>query len=199
MKQEILVQIQRLGGNIDHVKGRSLQEDLESIEFKCPIYPDDYGDTLYGIDESYNNNKQLYLDSRPDFYATLLDHFFSDHEIPYGQAFFRNFLFTPFREDSEDFGELDGLAEESEIREVVNGTNLYFMCICYSNGYPDHYFVCLTDPDQENPTVYGTDHEVYFQEIKNKGTLEDFFKRFLIKEEFLKVVENYIESIKEDK
>jgi len=199
MKQEILIQIQRLGGNIDNVKGNSLQEDLELIEFKHPLYPNDYDDELYGTDEFYKNNKQLYLENKQVFYKNLVDHFFSDHDIPYGQAFFRNFLFTPFRQNSKDFGELDGLVEESEIRKVVKGTDLDFMCICYSYGFPDQYFVCLTDPNQENPTVYGTDHEVYFREIETEGTLEDFFKRFLTKHEFSKVVEHYIENIKTDK
>lgn len=199
MKHEIVLQIQKLGGNIDNVKGNSLQEDLESIEFKHQLYPNDFNDELYGIDEFYSNNPQLYLDDKQEFYNSLLNHFFSDHEIPYGQAFYRNFLFTPFKEGSDDFDELDGLVEESEIREVVTGQDLDFICICYSYGFPDHYFVCLTDPNPENPTVYSTDHEVFFSEIENEGTLEDFFKRFLTKDQFLKIVENYIENEKTDK
>lgn len=43
---------------------------------------------------------------------------------------------------------------------------------------------CLTDPDPENPIVYSTDHEVYFQEIDNKGTLEDFLEKYMTKDEF---------------
>jgi len=76
MKKEILFQIQRLGVNIDYVKGNSLQEQLELIKFKHPLYPNDYGDKLYGIDKSYEKNQQLYLDSKQDFYNNLFDHFF---------------------------------------------------------------------------------------------------------------------------
>ena len=199
MKPEILIQIQRLGGNVDHVKGNSLQEDLQLIEFKNPLYPKDYGDNLYGADEFYDNNKQLYVDNKRSFLTAFVSHFFSDHEIPYGQSFFRNFTFTPFRPGTKDFEELDGLVQESEIREVVDGKELDFICICYSYSYPDHYFLCLTDPKQENPTVYGTDHETYFQEIKNEGLLEDFFKRFLTKAEFLAIVDNYFENSKTSK
>jgi hypothetical protein len=203
MKQEILNRIKELGGNIDNVKGNSLQEDFQLIEFKHPFYPKDFLDGLFGIDEFYDDNKHLYLDNKQDFYKSLVYHFFADHEIVYGQAFFRNFLFTPFRQGSKDYGKLDGLVEESQIREVVNGTNLDFMCICYRYGLPDHYFVCLTDPNQENPTVYGIDEGIHeninFQEIEDEGTLEDFFKRFLTKDEFLKGVENYVENIKTDK
>lgn len=199
MKQELLTQLERLGGTIDQVKGKSLQEDLQSITFKNPLYPNDYDDEYYGTDEFYEKNKQLYKDNKEAFYSTLGYHFFSDHEIPYGQSFFRNFLFTPFRETSSDFGELEGLVEENDVREVVVGEVMDFICICYSYGFPDHYFVCLTDPNPENPTVYSTDHEVFFQEIENEGSLDDFFKRFLTKEAFLKKVENYIENIKIDK
>lgn len=199
MKQELLTQLERLGGTIYQVKGKSLQEDLQSITFKNPLYPNDYDDEYYGTDEFYEKNKQLYKDNKEAFYSTLGDHFFSDHEIPYGQSFFRNFLFTPFRETSSDFGELEGLVEENDVREIVVGEVMDFICICYSYGFPDHYFVCLTDPNPENPTVYSTDHEVFFQEIENEGSLDDFFKRFLTKEAFLKKVENYIENIKIDK
>lgn len=199
MKEELALQIQKLGGNIDKVKGKSLQEDLQSIEFKHPLYPNDFGDELFGVDEFYSNNVQLYSTDKETFYNKLLDHFFSDHEIPYGQSFYRNFLFTPFKKDSPDFDELDGLVEEHEIREIVIAGDLEFICICYSYGFPDQYFVCLTDPIPENPTVYGTDHEVFFQEINNEGTLEEFFKRILTKDEFLKIVEHYIENVKTDK
>ena len=199
MKQELLTQLERLGGTIDKVKGKSLQEDLQAITFKNPLYPNDYDDEYYGTDEFYEKNKQLYKDNKESFYSSLVAHFFSDHEIPYGQSFFRNFLFTPFRETSSDFGELEGLVEESDVREVVVGGAMDFICISYSYGFPDHYFVCLTDPNPENPTVYSTDHEVFFQEIENEGSLEDFFKRFLTKEAFLKKVENYIENNKRDK
>ncbi|MFZ0597467.1 MAG: hypothetical protein WAM46_10840 [Flavobacterium sp.] len=199
MKEEIALQIQKLGGNIDKLKGKSLQEDLQSIEFKHPLYPNDFGDELFDVDEFYSNNLQLYSTDKETFYNTLLDHFFSDHEIPYGQSFYRNFLFTPFKKDSADFDELDGLVEEHEIRKTVIAQDLEFICICYSYGFPDQYFVCLTDPIPENPTVYGTDHEVFFQEINNEGTLEEFFKRFLTKDEFLKIVEHYIENVKTNK
>jgi hypothetical protein len=199
MKQEILDRIRSLGGNIDKVKGASLQEDLQLIEFKHPLYPLKYTDEYYGTDKFYEENKQLYAENKDLFYGHLIAHFFSDHEIPYGQSFFRNFLFTPFKKGSPDDGELDGLVEEEEIRAVVDGQALDFICICYSYGFPDHYFVCLTDPNQDNPTVYSTDHEVYFQEINKECTLDEFFHRFLTKEEFLKAVRNYIEHEKTDK
>lgn len=205
MKQEILTQIQRLGGNIDHVKGFSLQEDLAAITFPHPLYPDYYGDELYGADKFYADHHQLYIDDKQSFYKKLGDHFFSDHEIPYGQAFFRNRLFTPFKEGTFDFDEWNDMfmdeeeVDLTEIYKVTESTTPDFMLITYSYGFPDEYYVCLNDSNPENPTVFGTDHEVFFSEITNSGTLEDFFKRFLTKDEFLKIVENYIEHQKTDK
>lgn len=97
------------------------------------------------------------------------------------------------KKNSEDFGDFDGLVEETKVREIVQGSEMDFICIIYSYGYPDHYFVCLTDSDQENPTVYSMDHEVFFQEIENEWTLEEFLERYMTKEEFVEVVEEYLE------
>jgi hypothetical protein len=194
MKQAILTQIQRLGGNTDGVMGESLQADLAAIVFKNPLYPADYLPELTGVTEFWEQHQSLYQADRPGFYQQLLAHFFADQEIPYGQAFFRNFLFTPFKEGSPDYGELDGLVMPDEIRQVVAGTDLDFMCVCYSYGFPDHYFVCLTDADQENPAVYSTDHEVFFSELTREGTLEEFFKGFVIPEKFLAAARKHLDN-----
>jgi hypothetical protein len=194
MKQAILTQMQRLGGNTVGVTGESLQADLAAIVFKNPLYPAGYLTELTGVTEFWEQHQPLYQTDRPAFDQQLLAHFFADQEIPYGQAFFRNFLFTPFKEDSPDYGELDGLVTEDEIRQVVAGTDLDFMCICYSYGFPDHYFVCLTDANPDNPTVYGTDHEVFFSEITNKGTLEEFFNGFITPEELLAAATKHLEN-----
>lgn len=194
MKQEILERIKLLGGNINNVIGKSLKEDLTSIEFKNPLYPNSFSEELYGLDDFFDKHKKLYFENKDLFFEKISDHYFSNHEIPYGQSFFRNFLFTPFNKDSDDYGELDGIVTEEEIREVVKCNILDFICICYSYGYPDHYFICLDDSDQNNPIVYSTDHEVYFNEIENEGTLEDFFKEFLTKDEFLEIAKEYFEG-----
>lgn len=48
--------------------------------------------------------------------------------------------------------------------------------------------------DEFHPTVYSTDHEVYFQEIENRGKLEDFLDGFMTKEEFSETVITYLEE-----
>lgn len=196
MKQAILAQIRRLGGNTNGVTGASLQADWAAIVFKNPLYPASYLDELTGVTEFWEQHQPLYRTDQPAFNQQLLAHFFANQELPYGQAFFRNFLFTPFKVGSPDEGELDGLVTEDEIRQVVAGTALDFMCVCYSYGFPDHYFVCLTDADPENPTVYGTDHEVFFSEITREGTLEEFFNGFVTPAVFLAAATKHLEDKK---
>ncbi|MDJ0367044.1 hypothetical protein QMK33_17985 [Hymenobacter sp. H14-R3] len=194
MKPAIITQLQRLGGTTDGVTGASLQADLAAIVFKNPLYPASYLNELTGVTGFWEQHQPLYHADRSAFCQLLLEHFFADHEVPYGQAFFRNFLFTPFKAGSPDEGELDGLVTPDEIREVVAAADLDFMCICYSYGFPDHYFVCLTDTDQENPAVYGTDHEVFFSEITKEGTLEAFFNDFITPAEFLAAATKHLEN-----
>lgn len=193
MNEQIINKINILGGNTEAVSAdKSFAENWQSIRFDHHLYDKDWD--VYGIDAFYELHKDVYYNDEAKFYENLLKHYFSDHELPYGQYFFRNWIFTPFKENTDDYEELDGLVEENEIREVVEGTEMEFICLFYSYGYPDHFFVCLSDPDPSNPTVYSTDHEVYFQEIENEGSLENFLDRFMTKEEFQEVVKTYLEE-----
>jgi hypothetical protein len=69
MKKEILEQIKKLGGNIDNVKGNSLQEDLLSITFDTVLYPRpedtpwasaEEQEPIYGIGDFVNENEALF-------------------------------------------------------------------------------------------------------------------------------------------
>ncbi len=204
MKKEILNRIVELGGSFK--KGTTLQEYIQGIEFNHPLYPQElWGDELYGIDEFYDKNKHVYEQNKSRFYESLISHFFSDHEMPYGQTFYRKRLFTPLTEGTSDYEEWGCVFEDKEmtdlgeIKKLVGNGKLEFMEIAYSFGFPDGYYICLSDPNPENPTIFGTDHEVYFQEITNEGTFEEFLKQFYTKTEFLEIVENYIENEKKDK
>lgn len=194
MNPRIQQQIQRLGGRTPAGPAASLREFLQHTTFPHPLYPKSYADSLLGLDEFYQQHRELHARRPAAFYAALLGHFFADHQLPYGQDFFRNFLFTPFTAGTPDYGELDGLVDPADLHPVVAGEPLEFMCICYSYGFPDHYFISLHDPTPDNPTVYGTDHEVFFQEITSVGTLEDFFNRYLTPAEFLALARQHLEQ-----
>ncbi|MDW9379140.1 hypothetical protein [Chryseobacterium sp. JV558] len=193
MTESIVNKIKELGGNIDAVSiDKNFAENWRSIKFGHHLYDRDWD--VYGIDEYYEKYKTVYHNDQEGFYKNLLEHYFSDHELPYGQYFLRDWFFTPFKKGTEDYEELDGLIDEHEVKEIVEGSEMEFICLFYFYGYPDHFFVCTTDPDQENPVVYSTDHEVYFQEIENEGRLQDFLDRFMTKEEFLETVKEYLKG-----
>lgn len=193
MTPEIRQQILRLGGSTTAAPEATLPGFLDATTFPHPLYPRSYANELFGLDEFYQQHRELYTANSLAFYEALLHHFFADHELPYGQDFFRHFRFTPFTPNTPDFGELEGLVTPDDLRPTVAGTEpLEFQCICYSYGFPDHYFVCLSDPSPHNPTVYGTDHETFFQEITVVGSLAEFLERYLSKEEFLSIAQHYL-------
>jgi len=45
----------------------------------------------------------------------------------YGQYFYKDWIFTPFKENSEDYEELDGLVEEYEVKKIVQGKEMDFL------------------------------------------------------------------------
>lgn len=76
MKKEILEQIKKLGGNIDHVKGNSLQEDLQSITFDTVLYKRrtdtpwataEEEEPIYGIADFVNENEALFNEDKEAF------------------------------------------------------------------------------------------------------------------------------------
>ena len=69
-----------------------------------------------------------------------------------------------------------------------------FIQVFYSYGFPDNYYICLSDPNPENPTLFGTDHEEYFREVTNEGNFEDFLNTFMTKDELLEIVKKRIEK-----
>lgn len=193
MNKSIANKIKQLGGNTEGLHAdKSFTENWQSLSFSHYLYDKDWD--VYGIDQYYEQYKDLYIEDQKSFYKNLLEHYFSDHELAYGQYFFKDWIFTPFKENSEDYEELDGLVEEYEVKKIVDSKEMDFICIFYSYGYPDHFFVCTTDPDQNNSTVYSTDHEMYFQEIENEGNLEEFLDRFMTQEEFLEIVIEYLDG-----
>lgn len=208
MKKEILEKIKQLGGNIGNVKGNSLAEDLLSITFKTVLYQKP-GDTpwqtaedaepIYGIGEFIDKNKELFKTDKQALYDKIIDNYFRLTEEGYGQVFWQPRLFTPFKEGTEDYEEwnsdfIDGDTDLTEIIKITNDNSPDFIELFYSYGFPDNYYICLTDPNQENPTLFGTDHEEYFKEVTNEGNLEDFLNTFMTKEELLEIVKKRIEK-----
>ena len=208
MKTEILEKIKQLGGNIENVKGNSLVEDILSITFDTVLYqkPEDTpwqtaedSEPIYGIGEFINENEELFKTDKQALYDRIIHKYFRLTDEGYGQIFWQPRLFTPFKEGTEDYKEWfdDFSDEETDLTEIIKVTNDKtpdFIEIFYSYGFPDNYYICLSDPNQENPTLFGTDHEVYFREVTNEGYLEDFLNTFMTKDELLEIVKKRIEK-----
>lgn len=211
MKQEILDRLRALEANVSDMKGVSMIEDLQNIKFNTFLYDDEYID-IVGC-ELINN----YLDENEDALSGTIDevtdivlsHFWSYHkaadpsETYLGQIYYRGELMTPYDEDSSDYEEwydwFKNEADLSEIREVIGDVGEpSFINIFSSHGFPDNYYICVQDPNPENPTVFGTDHEAAFIEIENYGTLEEFLGTMQTKEEFRAQIKEYLEEIIEE-
>jgi len=190
MKQEILNRIKLLGGDISEVYDISLEEDLKAITFWSKAH---LAEPIYGMNDFVEQNKALLDSDKTEFYKAVISHFYRDTEEGFGQVFFKNELFTPFKPGTESYEEWNGEWEESEFKKVIDGTEMELMFIGHSYGFPDNLFVCLTDPNPENPTVYGTDHEVFFSEITKEGTMEEYFNSFMTKDELLKIIKDKFE------
>lgn len=203
MKRKILERIQQLGGDIEGVEGKSLKEDLESITFNTVLYPKptdtpwakaDDTEPIYGLENFVNARQKLYESDIDAFYTQVMDHFYQMTEEPHGQIFYKSERFTPFKEGTATFEEWNGEWEENDFKKVIDGKEMDLMFIGESYGFPDHLFICLTDPNPENPMVYGTDHEQFFDEISKEGTLEDFFNSCMTKKELLQILKDKLKS-----
>lgn len=86
MNEQIINKINILGGNTEAVSAdKSFAENWQSIRFDHHLYDKDWD--VYGIDAFYELHKDVYYNDEAKFYENLLKHYFSDHELPYGQYF----------------------------------------------------------------------------------------------------------------
>jgi len=210
MKKEILEKIKQLGGNISNVKGQSLADDILSITFDTVLYqrPEDTpwqtatnnGEPIYGIGKFINENEELFKTNKQALYDKIIEKYYCLTDESYGQRFWQPILFTPFKEGTKDYEEwYEEFTDEeetdlSEIVKVTNDKQPDFIQLIYSYGFPDSYYLCTADPNPENPTLFGTDHEVYFREVTNEGSLEDFLNTFMTKDELIQIIKNRIEK-----
>jgi hypothetical protein len=211
MKQEILNRLQALGGDISKVKGTSLQEDLLAITFDTVLYekPEDTPWTkadeeepICGLGEWVDTHIELYKSDKKAFYNKMIAEFYCLTQEPRGQHFWIANLFTPFKEGTTDYEEwYDDFSDEefvdlTEITKLTTDKTPDFIQLFYTYSYPDHLYIALSDPNPENPTLFGTDHEVFFSEVDNMGTLEDYLNTLMTPEELINIVEKALVDYK---
>lgn len=211
MKQTILNRIQALGGDISKVKGTSLQEDLLAITFDTVLYEkpedtpwikaDEEG-PICGLGEWVDTHIELYKSDKKAFYNKMIAEFYCLTQEPRGQHFWIANLFTPFKEGTADYEEwYDDFSDEefvdlTEITKLTTDKTPDFIQLFYTYSYPDHLYIALSDPNPENPTLFGTDHEVFFSKVDNMGSLEDYLNTLMTPEELVNIVEKALVDYK---
>lgn len=204
MKQVILDRIQALGGDVSQVKGKSLAEDLMVITFDTVLYqrPEDAPwakaddqEPIYGLGEYLDEHQELINTDRKAFYDKMIADYYVVTKEGRGQMFWAATPFTPYKEGTEDYEEWssDFLREgEVDLTEITSATGLKqpeMMELFYSYGFPDQFYICMDDPNQDNPTLFGTDHEEFFMEVTNEGSLEAFMNTFMTPQELISIVD----------
>ena len=204
MKKEILTRISQLGGDISQVKGKDKVEDLLSISFNTVLYkrPKDTPwataeetEPIHGLGEFIDQHQTLVETHREELYQKILTHFYKNTEEAHGQTFWQPVLFTPFTVGTEDYEQWyqgyfddESLVDFTEVQMVTGKDPGEFVQLFYSYGFPDQLYISLDDPQMDNPTVFGTDHEVFFGEITNEGSLEAYLNQFMTREELVEIV-----------
>jgi len=211
LEQEILDRLKELGGNILTREDKPLAEILLSIEFNTVLYENkietvDEEEPIYGISEFIDEHLPLFYSDKEMFYSKIVDHYFCLTEAGYGQDFWQGELFTPYKVGSEDYEEwheifanegVDEYAVDlSVIRNIVKEQKPDFIHLFYSYGYPDNYYICLSDPNSDDPIVFGTDHEQFFNDIRNYGKLSEFLKRYMTKDDLVGIIETMLNENK---
>ncbi len=211
IETEIIERIQQLGGNVAQVKGESLKDDLLSIRFKALLYekPGDMPwaeaediEPIYGLNKFIEEHQDLVENDRATLYEKITKYFFYETEAAHGQMFWTANLFTPFQEGTADYKECyeefidKEIMDLSEVVKVTGVEEQDFVQLLFSYGFPDHYYISLSDPNPENPTVFGTDHEGYFHEIINEGNLKTFLQRFMTCDDLIEIVKKALDKVK---
>ncbi len=188
--------IRNLGG-ITLAVTLSLADWLLGVTFPHYLYKKDR--EIYGVDEFFNEHRAVYATDPDEFLDRVEAHYFSEHNFACGQDFWRPGLFTPFTPGTADFKEWGPSfieeADLSPVRLVCGDGTLEFLKLIYSYGYPDNYYICLQDPVHDNPTVFSTDHEVFFEEISVEGSLLEFLEQYCTRQDFREIVATYIRTL----
>lgn len=196
LSSSIEKRICELGGRLSN-GDLPMKESLLGITFPHYLYPSDWD--LYGVDEFFAEHKSTYETSPDAFLDQIESHYFAAHDRACGQDFWQPKHFTPTTPGTADFKEwnteFSRFADLSAIRSICGDGPLEFVQLIYSYGYPDHYYACLQDPSQDNPTVFGTDHEEFFQQVRAHAPLEQFLNSYCTRSEFREIVLEHVKNL----
>ena len=208
LQPQLLQRIQALGSDISQIKGESLFEQLSTITFNSVLYlkptdtpwaNTDEEEPIYGLAEFIDQYSTLITTNREMLYQKIIEHFYQLTDEPHGQLFWEPTLFTPFLKGSDDFIEWNDLfvdVSEVNLQKIIEHTKTTMPAMIQlftSYGYPSHYYCCLEDPHTDNPTLFGTDHTEFFQDISNEGSLLEFLNRCMTPTELISIVKKALD------
>lgn len=205
MKQVILNRIAELGGDISQTTGQSLIDDLQKITFNHLLYfkrPDeepfyDFYPDFYDKNRELAKNSEQFIKKAIDDYYTPIDNNQTNRE----QSFWVRQFFTPLTLNTPYYNEWLNYFNEIDLSlflEQTGGQTPEFLILIESYAHPDHYFICANDINADNPTVFSTDHEVYFDEVKNEGSLLDFLNHFMTKQEVRVCIQEFLDEVENE-
>lgn len=177
MKQEIINRIKQLGGDIANVKGVSLQDDLCAITFNTALYqkPEDTPwlsaedtEPIMGLGNWVDENMELFNSDKETFYKIMVDTYYTLNKEPRGQLFWVAKPFTPFQKGTRDFEDWNDWFsdDDTDLAEIIQHSKCAtpdFVGLLCTEGYPNYYYICLSDLKPDNPIVWSTDHETFLQ------------------------------------
>lgn len=182
--KKIINRLEQLGGKIAEDKQSSLIEVLQNITFDeglIGVFDEDIALEL--VDEFLEETEQQADFDNPKFIEKLVNDI-TNREFANR---WNGSLFTPFTENTEDYEEWKDVLDIENLSEIVEFTqteNPEFLYLVDSEGFPNYYFICLSDPNKNDPMVWSTDHEVFFSEVEKEGKLSEFLDSFFTKQEF---------------
>ena len=200
MKKNVLERIVELGGNIDDVEGKDFTKDILSIKFDTVLYQKpvdtpwakaEEQEPINGLGEFVDKNKKLFETNKEFFYEKIIDTYFCITKEYFGQIFWEPIFFTPFEEGTEDYDEWFDIIEDGDLSEIVKLTNNVkpeFIRVCYNETYLKGYYICTSDPNKINPTLFSIDLETMFTSVENEGKFENFLYTLMTKGELLDIV-----------
>ncbi|MCD9088168.1 hypothetical protein [Stenotrophomonas sp. SY1] len=204
IQDRLLERINALGGDVAVANPRDALELLQATRLPLPLYPAprntpwasaDEQEPIFGISEFIAAQPANAANDRAALLRDVQAHYYAATEELRGQVDFRLQRFTPFVEGSDDYVEWAGGDDLDTVylEEITGHATPELLFIGFSEGYPNHHFMCVADADQLNPPVYSTDHEQYLSDISRCGTLQEWLASFMTPAELLQRVNDALD------
>ena len=204
MHERLRERINALGGAVSMAEPGDALQLLQATRLPLPLYPAprdtpwaraDEQEPIFGISEFIAAHPAHATHDRAALLRAVHAHYHGPTDELRGQVTFGLQRFTPFVAGSADHDECAGGDDfdTAYLQQVTGHATPELLFIGSSEGYPNHYFICIADAGDMNPPVYSTDHEQYLADISPCGHLLDWLTAFMTAAELLQRVDDALE------